>query len=84
MYEIVFVASAEKDLYNLPKKMLEKTLTAIADLAQIPRPAKCKELKGHKDLWRIRIGDYRVVYAIEDVILLVDIRAVGHRSAIYK
>jgi mRNA interferase RelE/StbE len=42
-----------------------------------------KKLKGHKNLWRVRVGDYRIIYAIEEVILLVDVREIGHRKDIY-
>ncbi|MGZ8558597.1 MAG: type II toxin-antitoxin system RelE family toxin [Chitinophagaceae bacterium] len=45
-----------------------------------PRPAGCKRLKGYPNLWRARVGDYRIIYAIEDIILLIDVR----RSAIEK
>ena len=60
-------------------------IKAIFDLASAPRPAGCKKLKGSKDnLWRIRIGDYRVVYIIKDKIQIIDIQKAGHRKDVYK
>jgi mRNA interferase RelE/StbE len=54
-------------------------------LAENPRPAGVKKLKGNnEDLYRIRSGDYRVVYSIEDEIRVVDIRKIGHRKDIYR
>ena len=43
----------------------------------------CKKLKGYKNLWRVRVGDYRLIYAIEEVIMLVDVREIGHCKDIY-
>ncbi|MGZ8554074.1 MAG: type II toxin-antitoxin system RelE family toxin [Chitinophagaceae bacterium] len=43
-----------------------------------PRPAGCKKVKGYPNLWRARVGDYRIIYAIEDIILLIDVREIGH------
>jgi len=54
-------------------------------LAENPRPAGCKKLKGtHEDLWRIRIGNYRVIYTINDTIQIIDIQKIGHRKDIYE
>jgi mRNA interferase RelE/StbE len=83
-YEVVISKRAEKDLHKLPDAVLEKIVPALIALEENPRPAGCKKLKGYTDLWRIRIGDYRAIYAIEDVILLVDVRAVGNRKDIYQ
>jgi mRNA interferase RelE/StbE len=52
-------------------------------LAQQPRPKGCRKLTGKQGLWRIRIGDYRVVYSIDDVAKAVDIIAIRHRSGVY-
>jgi len=53
-------------------------------LAGDPRPAGCKKLRGHKDLWRTRAGDYRVVYIIEDAKALVSVIRVAHRREVYR
>lgn len=82
-YTVVLTRSAEKELYNLPKSVIEKIIIALKLLEEEPRPAGCKKLKGYKNLWRIRIGNYRVIYAIEEVVLLVDVREIGDRKDIY-
>lgn len=83
-YSIVFSRRAEKDILRLPASAVERIIPEITALEENPRPHGCKKLKGYDDLWRIRIGDYRVIYAIEDIILLVDIREVGNRKDVYK
>ena len=49
-----------------------------------PRPKGAKKLESKEEIWRIRIGDYRVLYAIEDVIKIIEVRNIGHRKDIYK
>ncbi|MBX2901698.1 MAG: type II toxin-antitoxin system RelE/ParE family toxin [Cyclobacteriaceae bacterium] len=55
----------------------------LKNLEEDPRPIGCKKLKGEQNIWRIRIGDYRVLYTIDEVVRIVDIRSVGHRKDIY-
>ena len=83
-YTVVLSKSAEKDLSKFSAQVASKIIPAIQNLQYNPRPNGCKKLKGFVNLWRIRIGNYRVIYAIEDVIFLVDIRAIGDRKDIYK
>ena len=59
-YSVVLTKSAEKDLYNLPQSVIVKIISALKLLEEEPRPTGCKKLKGYKNLWRIRIGDYRI------------------------
>jgi mRNA interferase RelE/StbE len=82
-YTIAFAESALKDLIKLPNQTVAKIDLAISKLASNPRPAGCKKLKGYSDLYRIRIGDYRVIYSIQDKIVLVKILEIGHRRDIY-
>ena len=83
-YEIIFKKSVIKDLLNLPAEEVQKIVTKIDQLAIEPRPNGCKKLVGlDMDLWRIRVGNYRVIYSIEDVIHIVEINAIGHRKDIY-
>ena len=56
----------------------------ILELADNPRPAGCKKLKGYKDQWRVRIGDWRVLYIIDDATMLVTITRVAHRREVYE
>jgi len=85
MYTIRFKKSAEKELERLPNQMIRRIGKAIDALADNPRPLGSKKLEGQKEsLWRIRIGDYRVIYLVEDVIKIVEIRRIGHRKDIYE
>ena len=85
MYTITISQSALKDLYNVQKKDAIKIEKLINGLAENPRPSGVKKLKGiSEDLYRIRSGDYRVIYSISDQIRIVDIRKIGHRKDIYK
>ena len=64
--------------------VIERILPKIRDLANNPRPPGCKKLHGYKDRWRIRIGDYRVVYAISDTAKRVDVTRIAHRREVYE
>lgn len=84
MYGIVVSKSAAKDLQALPKTQVPKIVQAIDQLAENPRPPGCKKLKGQtEDFWRIRQGDYRIVYFISDTVQVVDIRRIRHRREAY-
>jgi mRNA interferase RelE/StbE len=64
---------ARKELEALQDNVLGRVVRKLASLAGNPRPAGCKKLKGHKDLWRVRVGDWRVVYVIDDDAKLVSV-----------
>jgi len=83
LYSVVLTKSAEKDLRKLPGKTTKKIIEVLRSFEGEPRPQGCKKLKGYANLWRYRVGDYRIIYAISDVILLVDVREIGHRKNIY-
>ena len=65
-YSIVFARSARKDLERLDARTVQRIFPKIEKLATLPRPAGCLKLQGSGDLWRVRVGDYRVIYAIHD------------------
>ncbi len=68
----------------LPAKSGKQISKAIDALAEDPRPQGCKKLKGEEEyMWRIRVGNYRILYTIEDLIKIIEIRRVGHRKDIY-
>ena len=83
-YTIEFKKSAFKELEKLPVLIQQNITSNIAGLALNPRPNGCKKLKGRDNHWRIRLSDYRIVYTIEDNILMVEIIRVGHRSDVYE
>jgi len=83
-YAITFARPARKELESLDRPLVDRILPVIESLTQNPRPAKCKKLSGVQNRWRIRIGDYRVVYQIFDDDKVVDIVAVRHRREAYR
>ena len=83
-YAITFARSARKELERLNTNVLGRIFPKIEALAQNPRPHGCRKLRGFDSLWRIRIGDYRVIYQIFDDEMAVDIVAVRHRSQVYR
>jgi mRNA interferase RelE/StbE len=83
-YTITFARSARKELEALNATIINRIFPKIESLAKRPRPAGCCKLQGEKNLWRIRIGDYRVIYSIIDNEQRIDIVAVRHRSKAYE
>jgi mRNA interferase RelE/StbE len=83
-YAVTFARSARKELVGLNQPLQLRVFRRIERLADDPRPAGCRKLEGADDLWRIRIGDCRVVYAVDDSRHLVDVIAVRHRSDAYR
>lgn len=65
-YRVALTSSAEKELRRLPADVVVRIVPRIENLGAVPRPHGCKKLKGGDKEWRIRVGDYRVVYEIDD------------------
>jgi mRNA interferase RelE/StbE len=84
MYRVLLERAAEKDLARLASEIHDRVIVAIRALAENPRPSGCRKLAGSKKDWRIRVGDYRVVYEIADEIRVVRINRVRHRREIYR
>jgi mRNA interferase RelE/StbE len=82
-YSVVIKSSAQKELDALDDAVFGRIDRKILALAENPRPTGCKKLKGYKDQWRIRIGDWRVVYVIDDSAKRVSITRVAHRREVY-
>jgi len=82
-YAVQIKPSARKELESLPNNVLARVIRKIESLAQDPRPAGCKKLKGYKDQWRVRIGDWRVVYIVDDGAKLVSVTRIAHRREVY-
>ena len=83
-YRVSLTASTEKELHRLPTKMVARIMPRLEHLASAPRPPGCKKLKGGDKEWRIRVGDYRIVYVIDDTVKTVDVTRIAHRSDVYK
>ena len=82
-YEIVITRQAQKDLDNLPRPFYIRIANLIDSLADEPRPHGCIKLVNRGNLWRVRVGDYRIVYSIFDDVLTVEIVRVGNRRNVY-
>ena len=82
-YRVIIPKPVQKQLNNLPKKQRERLIAAIRLLADIPRPSGVKKLKGYDDTYRIRIGDYRIIYKIQDKEMLIVILSSIHRKDAY-
>lgn len=83
-YDLEIKPSAAKELDALSDALFVRIDRKIMALAENPRLPGCKKLRGRKDQWRIRVGDYRVVYTIDDAKLLVEVTRVRHRSEVYE
>lgn len=82
-YTVEIKPSARKELEALPDPVLERVIAKLGSLSDTPRPAGCKKLKGYEDQWRIRVGDWRVVYIIKDAARLVSVTRIAHRREVY-
>lgn len=83
-FRVEFTNAAAKELRKLDAGIRRRILSGIDELAQNPRPAGCKKLVGETYGWRIRIGDYRVLYDIFDDVLVVTVVRVAHRRESYR
>ena len=81
-YRIEVKRSAVKEIEALPGKVIKAVLDKISSLADNPRPHDCQKLSG-REQYRIRRGDYRILYYIEDDVLIVSVVKVGHRKDVY-
>ena len=84
MYRIRISTEAERQLAKLDGSIRARVARKIDELAETPRSPGCKKLKGADDLWRVRVGDYRIVFSIHDDLLLVLVVKVAHRREVYR
>ena len=83
-YLLEIKQSAQKELDALDDSVFRRVDRRILTLADNPRPAGCKKLKGFKDHWRVRAGDWRVVYIIDDAVEVVSVTRIAHRREVYE
>ncbi|MGA3323777.1 MAG: type II toxin-antitoxin system RelE/ParE family toxin [Terriglobia bacterium] len=83
-YTLEIMPSAGKELDALDDALFARIDRKILVLAQNPRPPGCKKLRGYKDLWRIRVGEWRVLYVIDDAAKLISITRIAHRREVYE
>ena len=82
-YQVIIPKSVRKKLDRFPAGLTERILEALAGLETNPRPPGCKKLKD-REAYRVRVGDYRIIYEIYDRVLQVVVITVGHRREVYR
>lgn len=82
-YSIEWKSSAARELKRLDKAVIRRVVELVESLATNSRPAGCKKLAGTEHTYRVRSGDYRVVYNIQDKRLVVEVIRLGHRGKVY-
>lgn len=83
-YRVEFTSSAAREVKKLPRPARERVLVAIETLAANPRPSGSTKLVGEGTAWRLRVGDYRIIYDVLDDVLTVVIVRTGHRRDVYR
>jgi mRNA interferase RelE/StbE len=83
-YTVTVRRSAQKEVRALDAGLRARVIRVLRGLAQEPRPAGCRKLVGSENRWRVRLGDYRIIYTIDDAGRLLEIIAVRHRSKAYE
>lgn len=83
-YSITFARSARKELEKLPINIAERIVGKITLLSANPRPNGVAKLQGRNNLWRMRVGEYRIIYSIDDNHKIVDISVIRHRRDVYR
>jgi mRNA interferase RelE/StbE len=84
MYQVKVAEEAAKFIRKQDKRIQRQIINNIRELAQNPRPQDCKKLQGYKELYRIPLGNYRIIYTIREKMLLVFVVRVAHRKDIYR
>lgn len=82
-YQVEFAAAAARQMKKLPRPARDRVLDAIEDLSETPRPHGAKKLVGEQTAWRIRVGDYRVIYDVLDAELTITVVRAAHRREAY-
>jgi mRNA interferase RelE/StbE len=82
-YKIFIEKSAQKALAKITEKEQDRIIEAIRNLSENPRPIRVKKLSG-REAWRIRVGNYRIIYEIQDDKLVIIVISIGHRREIYR
>jgi len=83
-YSVLIKPAAWKQIMAFDARLQNRVFDALETLEGEPRPARAKKLQGNEELYRVRVGDYRIVYEVRDAVLIVVIVEVGNRSDVYK
>ena len=84
MFKVSITSSAERDLKRLDRPVKNRIVPAILALASDPRPPGCLKVKSEEGVWRIRVGDWRVGYAVDDGASEILVLKIAHRSEFYE
>jgi mRNA interferase RelE/StbE len=84
VHEVLLERAAERDLKRLSLTVYDRIVPHLKALSQNPRPTGCKKIAGSRSDWRIRIGDYRVIYEIDDRAKVVKVMRIRHRREAYR
>lgn len=83
-HQVQLAPAAFKQLEKLPRRDQLRIRDVIDELSLTPRPPGVKKLTGGEDLWRVRVGDYRILYQIQDEVLMVLVVRIAHRRDVYR
>jgi len=83
-YRVELTTAAARQVRKLPRPARDRVIEAISGLREEPRPAAAKKLVGEQTAWRLRVGDYRVIYDVFDGVLLVTVVRAAHRREVYE
>ena len=84
LYQVEWKNSAKKELKKLDKQVIPRILQAVENLADDPYALGSKKLVGSDSIYRVRVGDYRIIYNVEFSVLIIEIIKVGHRGQVYR
>lgn len=84
IYDVTISSSAQREIRKLQKIEVQRIIPAIQLLANDPRPPGCKKLTSTQNIYRIRIGNFRVLYSVDDVVRIVEVSGVRHRRDAYE
>jgi mRNA interferase RelE/StbE len=83
-YQVFIKPAAQRQFKKLTLEVQADLIAIIGGLVEEPRPSGCKKLKGRKNQYRVRSGDYRIIYSVEDAALMVEVIKLGHRRDVYE
>jgi mRNA interferase RelE/StbE len=83
-YRVSLTTSAERELHSLPANVISRIVQRLERLTTAPRPPGCRKLAGGDNEWRVRVGDYRIVYEIDDSARIIDVTRIAHRREVYE
>ncbi len=84
MYEVLLERRAEKDLKRLTRDVFERVVSRLRSLSEDPKPSGSRKITGSKNDWRVRVGEYRIIYEIDDRKKAIRVMRIRHRKEVYR